>query len=185
MIIIMGVAGSGKSMQGRLLADQAGLPWISTGEFLRMLIAGERRKEMLEGKLLEDQEIIAMVQKIFALIDVKQEFVLDGFPRTPGQADWLLSQASHGQLTVSAVIHLEASEEAVRERLLSRGRQDDHSDAIHERFTEYYETILPILAQFKEAGIIVHSINGEQPVEAVHAAILQAVNQGKTGANQS
>ncbi len=43
MIIFMGVAGSGKSMQGKLLADTLGLPWLSTGEFLRMLISGEKR----------------------------------------------------------------------------------------------------------------------------------------------
>ena len=49
MIIFMGVAGSGKSSQGRRLADERGLPWLSTGEFLRMLIAGEKRKDMVAG----------------------------------------------------------------------------------------------------------------------------------------
>ena len=53
MIIFMGVAGSGKSVQGRLLADTLGLPWLSTGEFLRMLISGQRRKDMQAGKLLD------------------------------------------------------------------------------------------------------------------------------------
>src|SRR5690606_32018242 len=126
-----------KSVQGRMLADTLGLPWLSTGEFLRMLIAGERRQQMLAGKLLDDQEIIALVQKIFGVIDIEQEFVLDGFPRTPAQADWLLSQEKHGQLDITAVIHLEASENAVQERLLSRGRPDDTKEAISERFTEY------------------------------------------------
>ena len=69
MIIFMGVAGSGKSSQGRQLADEKGLPWLSTGEFLRMMIAGDKRKQMLEGKLLGDEEIITMVQKIFAVVD--------------------------------------------------------------------------------------------------------------------
>ena len=175
MIIFMGVAGSGKSVQGRKLADKLGLPWLSTGEFLRMLIAGERRQQMLAGKLLDDQEIIALVQKIFGVIDVEQEFVLDGFPRTPAQADWLLSQEKHGQLDITAVIHLEASEDAVQKRLLSRGRPDDTKEAISERFTEYRQTILPILAHFKEAGIKVHTINAEQPVEVIHNEILKAV----------
>lgn len=171
----MGVAGSGKSVQGRMLADELGLPWLSTGEFLRMLIAGERRKQMLDGRLLEDQEIIALVQKIFRVIDTNQEFVLDGFPRTPAQADWLLSQVKHGQLEVTAVIHLRADEGAVKKRLLSRGRPDDNDKAIKERFTEYQQMIVPILAHFKEAGIEVCEIDGEQPVSKVHKAILASV----------
>lgn len=176
MIIFMGVAGSGKSKQGRMLADQLGLPWLSTGEFLRMLIVGERRKEMLAGKLLQDQEIIALVQQIFRVIDTKQEFVLDGFPRTPAQADWLLSQVKHGQLNITAVIHLGVDEKVVKERLLKRGRQDDTDEAIKERFLEYKQTIVPILDQFKEAGIKVHDIDGGQAVSKVHKAILLAMS---------
>ncbi len=171
MIIFTGVAGSGKSLQGKLLADQEGLPWLSTGEFLRMLISGERRKDMLAGKLLQDQEIIALVQRIFNVIDVSHEFVLDGFPRTVAQADWLLNQSKHGQLHITAVIHLKASEEAVRQRLLQRGRQDDTDAAIKERFKEYTELTLPILEHFKEAGVSVFDINGEQSTEAVQAEI--------------
>lgn len=172
MILFMGVAGSGKSAQGRLLADKLALPWLSTGEFLRMLIAGEKRTQMLEGKLLDDQEIIAMVQKIFTVIDTSKEFVLDGFPRTPKQADWLINQIKHGQLSATAVIHLTASEEVVKQRLLERGRPDDYQEAIAERFSEYREAILPILGQFKQAGVSVHAIDGEQPREKVHIDIL-------------
>lgn len=176
MIIFMGVAGSGKSMQGRLLADTVGLPWLSTGEFLRMLISGEKRKEMLHGALLDDQEVISLVQKTFSLINTREEFVLDGFPRTSAQAEWLLSQAKHGQLHITAVIHLKTSPEVAQERLLKRGRPDDHDAAITERFREYNEEILPILNQFKAAGISVHEIDGERSVEDVHAAISQILS---------
>lgn len=173
----MGVAGSGKSMQGRLLADRQALPWLSTGEFLRMLISGEQRREMLAGKLLDDDEIITLVQKIFNVVNTDEEFVLDGFPRTEGQADWLLSQAKYGQLDVTAVIHLTASEEVVMQRLLGRGRQDDTKEAIAERFREYEESIKPILAHFQSAGIPVHDINGDQEAELVHADIMKALQR--------
>ena len=175
MILFMGVAGSGKSAQGRLLADTLALPWLSTGEFLRMLIAGEKRTQMLQGKLLDDQEIIAMVQKIFTLIDTSKEFVLDGFPRTATQADWLLNQVKHGQLSVTAVIHLAASEDVVKSRLLERGRPDDTDTAISERFGEYKEAILPILEHFKDAGVNVYTIDGEQPMMDVHQSIIKAL----------
>lgn len=177
MIIFMGVAGSGKSMQGRLLADALALPWLSTGEFLRMLISGEERRDMLAGKLLDDDEVIGLVQKIFTVVNVDEEFVMDGFPRTTGQADWLLSQVKHGQLDVSAVVHLTASEKVVMDRLLGRGRQDDHQEAIRERFREYEESVKPILDQLRSASIPVHDINGEQEPEAVHTAILTALGR--------
>ncbi len=176
MIIFMGVAGSGKSAQGRLLADQMGLPWLSTGEFLRMLVAGERRKQMLAGELLEDDEIISLVQKIFTVIDPSEEFVLDGFPRTVGQADWLLAQVKYGQLEVSTVIHLIASEETVTRRLLSRGRPDDHQESISERFREYESETKAIIEHFKTFKITVHDIDGEQPITKVHADIMAVMN---------
>ncbi len=176
MIVFTGVAGSGKSMQGRMLADSLGYPWLSTGEFLRMLVSGKKRLDMLEGKLLGDKEIIQLVQKIFSLIDTHEEFILDGFPRTIHQADWLLNQMKHGQLHITAVIHLKASEQAVEKRLLERGRKDDTSNAIRERFDEYQQSILPILEDFKRAGVPVYDIDGEQPLEVVFQAIKESLD---------
>lgn len=175
MIIFMGVAGSGKSAQGRLLADRLGFPWLSTGEFLRMLIGGERRRQMLEGKLLDDSEIITLVQKIFRIVDTEHEFVMDGFPRTVAQADWLLSQRRHGQLDITAVIHLQASEEVVLERLLQRGRQDDQAEVIRERFREYEQSTQPIIADLSKDGVPIFEINGEGDVETIHENIVKAI----------
>ncbi len=180
MIIFMGVAGSGKSAQGRLLADRLGYPWLSTGEFLRMLIAGERRRDMLEGKLLGDTEIISLVQKIFRIVDTEHEFVMDGFPRTVAQADWLLSQRRHGQLDITAVIHLRASEEVVLDRLLQRGRQDDQAEAIKERFNEYQQATQPIIEDLDKHGVPVFEINGEGDVETIHEEIVKAIASVKT-----
>jgi adenylate kinase len=177
MIIFMGVAGSGKSVQGRWLADELGYPWLSTGEFLRMLVSGERRKAMLAGELLSDQEIIQLVQKMLHLIDTDHGFVMDGFPRTLAQADWLLNQAKHDQIDIRAVVHIVASEKEVEKRLLARGRQDDTAEAIKHRFEEYENAIKPILKDFKQAGVAVYEIDGEQAVEKVHTDILKALGE--------
>ncbi len=175
MIIFTGVAGSGKSLQGKLLADTCGYPWLSTGEFLRMVISGERRKHMIEGKLLEDDEIIAVVRKIFAMVDTKQEFVLDGFPRTITQAKWLLDLVSNNETDISLIIHLTASKEVVEQRLLQRGRTDDHKEAIDERFYEYEQTIKPILAIFASEGVDIVDVDAERSKEEVHQDILNVV----------
>ncbi len=184
MIIFMGVAGAGKSVQGRRLADEMGLPWLSTGEFLRMLISGDTRKQMLSGKLLGDEEIISLVQKIFTVVDVEHEFVFDGFPRSVGQADWLLNQVKYGQLDVTAIVHITATEEVVKGRLLSRGRQDDHHEAISARFEEYRQTILPILDQFRQANVSVFDVNGDRSIEEVHDEIVQALKDKNIDADK-
>ncbi len=172
----MGVAGAGKSVQGKTLADNLALPWLSTGEFLRMLIAGDRRRDMVSGKLLGDEEIIRLVQKIFTMIDGHEEFILDGFPRTTAQADWLLNQVKHGQLAITAVVHLAADEDTVLKRLLGRGRQDDTEVAIRERFEEYEAQIKPILEHFKSAKIPVYDIDGDQTPDAVQADIRRVLS---------
>lgn len=172
MIIFMGVAGAGKSVQGKMLADKIGLPWLSTGEFFRMLISGQDRLDMVAGKLLSDHDTITLVQKVFAIVGTDQEFVLDGFPRTLPQADWLLSQVKHKQLHVTAVIQLKTDEHVVLERLLTRGRPDDTEEAVRQRFKEYQELTLPIIDEMKDFGVRVIEIDGEGSVSEIHKQIL-------------
>ncbi|HEX3568056.1 MAG TPA: nucleoside monophosphate kinase [Candidatus Saccharimonadales bacterium] len=175
MIILMGVAGSGKSMQGRMLADEYGYAWISTGEILRVLITGKRRHEMLQGKLLSDEEVIKVMDKVLDLIDTKQEFVLDGFPRSVVQAEWLISQTKKQRFALTAVIHLVASEEVVKGRLMQRGRVDDNEEAIAERFKEYQSVTLPIIEHFRQDSIPVYDIEAAQEPRTVHDQIMNIV----------
>ncbi len=176
MIILTGVAGAGKSMQGKILADEHGYAWISTGEILRVLVTGKRRHEMLQGKLLSDEEMIIILDKVFELIDPTQEFVLDGFPRTIPQANWLIKQVHDGRFKLTAVINLSASEAVVRERLMSRGRVDDTNEAISHRFEEYRASTLPILDHFRTEGIKVCDIDAAQQPRVVHDAILKCID---------
>jgi adenylate kinase len=175
MIILMGVAGAGKSVEGKRLSDEKGLPWLSTGEFLRILVTGQRRREMLAGKLLDDQEMIALADRIFRIIDTKEEFILDSFPRTPDQAEWLYAQHKAGLLKITCILHLEASEAVVKERLLGRGRVDDTEDVISKRFAEYHSVTLPILHDLEAKGVKVTHINSERDQEHVHADVLAAL----------
>lgn len=178
MIILMGVAGAGKSMQGRLLADEHGYAWISTGELFRVLVTGERRQQMLEGKLLSDEEVIALVdQTLNNMVDTDKEFVLDGFPRTKVQADWLYKQIGSGRLSLTAVINLKADREVVKKRLLARGRQDDTDDAIERRFHEYETTTLPIVDYFRQNGSPVYDIEADQDPQDVHDQIVQCIDK--------
>lgn len=179
MIILMGVAGAGKSMQGRLFADEHGYAWVSTGELFRVLVTGKRRQEMLQGKLLGDDEVIELVDKTLNLIDVSQEFVLDGFPRSTGQADWLLQQIHSGRLHLTAVFCLNATPDVVRERLLKRGRQDDTEEAIARRFVEYEKVTVPIINYIRKEGAPVYDVDASKDPITVHDQIMCYIDQGE------
>jgi adenylate kinase len=168
----MGIAGSGKGTQGKLLADEYGFHWISSGDILRMYITGKRRQQMLAGEVLGDKEIIAVWDKVLSSIEDKDECVLDGFPRTVAQAEWLLQEAKQGRFRVTEVFHLVASREAVKSRLMKRGRQDDHEAAIEARFAEYEKATVPIIEWFNKEDVPVVEINAEQPVDVVHKEIV-------------
>lgn len=177
MIILMGVAGAGKSMQGRLFADEHGYAWISTGELFRVLVTGKRRQQMLEGKLLSDEEVIKLIDRTLKMIDVDKEFLLDGFPRTKNQADWLLQQVKAGRFQLTAIFNLAASPEVVKERLLKRGRQDDTAGAIKKRFDEYAAVTMPIIDYFKQAGIPVYDIDAGRDPMTVHDEIMDYIDK--------
>lgn len=179
MILLMGVAGAGKSMQGRILADEHGYAWISTGEILRVLVTGKRRQEMMQGKLLSDDEIITILDQVFGFIDPTQEFVLDGFPRTVRQADWLLDQVEKGRFNLTAVINLVASKEIVLGRLMQRGRPDDTKEAIDKRFEEYEAVTRPILQHLQDKKVPVHQVNADRDPRAIHDDILELIDNPK------
>ncbi|MDB5185391.1 MAG: adk [Candidatus Saccharibacteria bacterium] len=177
MIILMGVVGAGKSMQGRLFADEHGYAWISTGELFRVLVTGERRQQMLEGKLLSDDEVIALVDKTLKLIDLHEEFLLDGFPRTKVQADWLHKEIEEGRLKLTAIFNLTASREVVKKRLLARGRQDDTEEVIEKRFQEYETHTLPLVEYLRGAGTPVYDIDADQDPITVHDEIMATIDK--------
>jgi adenylate kinase len=176
----MGVAGSGKSTQGRMLADEKGYAWISTGEILRVLVTGSRRHEMLEGKLLSDEEIIQIFDKVLDLINPADEFVIDGFPRTVPQANWLIEEKKRqNRFDITAVFHLAASENIVHDRLRERGRLDDSEQAITKRFKEYHGVTLPIIDEFKKQGVPVYDIDASKDAGTIHEEIMSHINNPK------
>ena len=171
----MGVAGSGKSTQGHQLADEYGYAYISTGEIFRVLITGRRRNEMLEGQLLSDDEVIRVIDKVLELIDTKEQFILDGFPRTKPQVDWLLEQCKAGRFWEPVVLNLEVSEQVIRDRLQKRGRLDDSEKAISHRYEQYQEVTRPILAYMKEKNWKIAEIDAGRDPQAVHLDILRTL----------
>jgi adenylate kinase family enzyme len=161
MIIFMGVAGSGKSTQAGMLAQELGCQRLGVGDLLRMNMDGEQAKKMLAGEMISDDILLPILgQEIKKL--KQQQFILDGSPRSMEQAKWWVERAKNGEVDITAVIHLKTSEPTAKKRLLARHRPDDREDAIRERFNEYNSTIQPMLSYLREEGIKVYDIDGER-----------------------
>lgn len=172
MIIFIGLAGAGKSVQSQLLADRLGCELLGVGNLLRSKVSDELKQKMLDGHLLKDDNIMELLEKEFKRIGAdKNEFILDGSPRTPRQAKWLEDLIESGQLKLSGIIHLKADKQLVRRRLLKRGRPDDKEPAIAERFHEYDQTINLIVDLLRGHGHKVHDVDGEGTIEEVQQRI--------------
>lgn len=175
MIIFMGLAGSGKSTQGQILAAYMHCPWISTGNLLREHnFDVEVQQQMLAGEIISDEQTIKILDKELKRLDVdRRECILDGSPRTLEQAKWLINKVKDHELKITAVIHLKISPELSKDRLLARRRPDDHEEAIAERFHEYETQVKPILAYLKTNNIRVFDIDGGQTLPEVAADIVK------------
>jgi adenylate kinase len=171
MILVVGVAGSGKSTQSSLLAEQEGWCWISMGQLLRNNLTGDLADTMNSGKLLDDSMVTQILKDELTLQVKKCKVILDGFPRRVVQAQWLLTVAEELDDSIEAIIHLNAHEEIVLGRLLQRGRLDDKPDAINERFLEYEQDIKPLLELFASSGVPIIEVNGEQDTAVVQSEI--------------
>lgn len=176
MILIMGLAGSGKGTQGQLLADTLGYKYLSTGEFLRTYITEERKKEMAAGNLVNDEEMIDII-KDFLETNSSDKSILDGFPRTGTQADWLAQQHDSGKINIEYLIYIDVPKEKLVERLLKRGRHDDNEQAIRKRFDEYSKSTSPIIDNYAGRGIKVIKIDGNDTVDNIHAKIIKLLEK--------
>ena len=126
VLILLGPPGAGKGTQARMLEEDFGLVQLSTGDLLRAAVAagteaGKQAKAVMDaGQLVSDAIVLAILKDRMAEPDVARGIILDGFPRTAGQAaalDTLLAEAGQG---VTAAISLEVDDEAMVGRVSGR-----------------------------------------------------------------
>src|SRR6266849_8386709 len=119
IIVLMGAPGAGKGTQARLIQERLGLPQISTGDMLRALEAEDIHSTQTSGKLISDEVVIGLVKERTKQDDCKRGYVLDGFPRTPAQAEMLEKlAAAQGNDLVAILVDVPA--EILKKRLTGR-----------------------------------------------------------------
>ena len=174
-LILLGPPGAGKGTQASRLTEDFGLPYIGTGDLLREhkrqeTELGKQAKEHMDnGGLVPDDLVIAM---ILDKIDEEGDdgFLLDGFPRTVGQAKALI-----GLTAIDQAVNIEVPEDLVMERMVARNRSDDTPEAIATRLEAYRTQTVPAVEHFDDLGLLT-SVDGVGEMDEVTERLFAAID---------
>ncbi len=125
-LVLLGAPGAGKGTQAERLAVKYSVPQISTGVILRAAIEagtplGLKVKELIEnGKLVPDEDVVAIVGQRLAEKDCENGFILDGFPRTIPQAEALDRLLAESGISLDAVLSIEVKDADIVSRMSGR-----------------------------------------------------------------
>lgn len=173
MILLFGPTGAGKSMQGQMLAVRQGWKWLSTGEMFRQSNDPEVIAVLKSGELVSDELTYgvfdAAIQK--TLGENYPNIIVDGFPRTKAQAEWLGEYLKKIDQTIDLVIVLEVPESEIAKRLAKRARMEDTPETIAKRMTNYRQKMYPVLGNFAEQGIRIVHLDGTGTAGEIHDRI--------------
>lgn len=164
-------------MQGQMLAVRQGWKWLSTGEMLRESKDEEVIKVLKSGELVSDE----LTYEVFnaAIRDAKakdyEKIIVDGFPRTKEQAEWLADYMEKNSERIDVVVVLEVPETEIMKRLETRGRMEDTPETITRRMNIYRQKMYPVLGSFAEEGIKIIHLDGTGTAGEVHDRIYNEV----------
>lgn len=176
-ILLFGPPGVGKGTQAALLSTVLNLPHISSGDLFRHHIAGrtplgiEAQSALDAGDLVPDHITQIMLADRLRESDCRNGFVLDGFPRTQPQAEWL-DELLGGVSGLDAVVALTAPEHVLIQRVQGRGRPDDAAETVAHRLAIYHATTEPLLDHYRSLMV---TIDADREVDAVLGDILNCV----------
>jgi len=214
--ILLGPPGAGKGTQAARLARKLGVNLVSSGDLFRDHLARETelglaaRSFMNAGELVPDDVTIAMVMEWVTAPEQMAGFVLDGFPRSLGQAEALDGEMA-GRGGIDGVLYINVSRDELVRRLGGRSicrdcqtpyhatssqprkagvcdkcggelyeREDDKPEAVANRLEVYARHTAPLVEHYRRNGVLTE-IDGDQPIEDVWKALEAAAQQQRLG----
>jgi adenylate kinase len=192
IVVLVGPPGSGKGTQAAFITRDFALSHVSTGEMLRAEAASgsalgdEVAPLMAAGKLVPDELIVRVIEERLRQQDVRLGVVLDGFPRTVGQARALDTMLGAAGRRIDLIISLAVPVTDLVERLVGRAREQERSDDTHQvirvRLVEYEAKTAPVLEHYRAHGACIAGVDGvgtvERVRERIHAQVAAAAREG-------
>ncbi|WP_263787266.1 adenylate kinase [Salinibacter grassmerensis] len=206
-LIIFGPPGAGKGTQAGLLEERHGITQISTGDILREAMAqetelGTKAKSYIDaGELVPDALVRDLAEQAIA-DEGHDDFMLDGYPRTDQQAEWLTEFSESNETPLDAVLSMEVPDDVLVRRLSRRRvheetgetyhldhdpppddvdsdlivqRSDDEPDTIQNRLDVYREETEPLATYYEERDLLV-PVDGTGGIEEVFGRIEEALD---------
>jgi adenylate kinase len=185
-LLIVGPPGAGKGTQSARITSRFDIPSIATGDIFRANIRdktelGLKVAEIINaGDYVPDSLTNDLVANRLKEDDAREGFLLDGYPRTVDQLAFLDDVLAADGTALDAVIQLAVDPDEVVTRLLKRaheeGRSDDTADTIRYRQELYQRETAPLIAIYKERGLVVE-IDALGEVDEVADRIAEALNE--------
>jgi len=209
-LVVFGPPSAGKGTQAQKLSAKYGLPQVSTGDLLRKAVAdktplGVKVKSYLDqGRLGPDDLIVKLIKERVSKPDCRNGYLLDGFPRTMGQAKEL-DKMTNVDLVLNIVVDMEVLvERAVGRRSCPNcgavyhvkfnpptnagtcekcgsslvQRDDDKEETVRNRLKVYQEQTAPLIEHYRKKGKLV-DIDGSAGIDAVFSQMVKAVSKLK------
>jgi adenylate kinase len=189
-VIILGPPGAGKGTQARLIAEDAEIPHIATGDIIRAMMEqdtelGRQVAAVYDrGDLVSDELMIELIRHRLSRPDTEPGFVLDGFPRTLPQAeslDALLDELDRG---VAVVLNFQLPDDTAVERLYGRAvdeeRSDDTPDVIRHRLDVFHKQTEPVVEHYRTQGTLA-GIHADRSVNDVFAEVQDVLQTAGAG----
>ena len=186
ILLLMGPQGSGKSTQGKLLAEKLQMHFISTGDVLRTLyrendpVGIEANRYWGKGELVPDEIVHKVMKEYLALHPEPSGYIIDGYPRHAAQ---YATMADVLPEPVKALIYLDLQGNVIAERLQKRWhlehRQDENQTAIQRRLQIYDTETHPLIDRFRRDGVPVIEVDATPAIETIFANILAGLKVNK------
>ena len=187
-IVFFGPPGAGKGTQAKLLSSYLSIPHLSTGEILRSKLnendklSNKLKYVMKSGNLVSDEILNEIVSNTLLRDNCKKGFILDGYPRTIVQSEYLNSFMDKHGMIINKIINIDLNDKNIENRITLRARTEnrteDSLEVIRTRIIKYKNETKPIV-QFYKSNYqnIFFELRGDQKIEKIHSEIINIVKK--------